>query len=116
MRALHPRGVGRFRNHAARAQVYFVPMKGDAPGAPVEVISGLPVSNHDHAVNGLAFAHDGQLLIQVGGFTNAGIPSAGLGYMPVRFMSRRLRGYGSRSSSPDQPATCRPPARVASFP
>lgn len=36
------------------------------------VISGLPVSNHDHGVNGLVFDNDGKLHIQVGGFTNAG--------------------------------------------
>lgn len=36
------------------------------------VISGLPVSNHDHGVNGLVFDNDGKLHIQVGGSTNAG--------------------------------------------
>lgn len=36
------------------------------------VITGLPVSNHDHGVNGLVFDHEGKLHIQVGGFTNAG--------------------------------------------
>lgn len=36
------------------------------------VITGLPVSNHDHGVNGLVFDDDGNLHIQVGGFTNAG--------------------------------------------
>lgn len=36
------------------------------------VITGLPVSNHDHGVNGLVFDDDGSLHIQVGGNTNAG--------------------------------------------
>ena len=36
------------------------------------IITGLPVSNYDHGVNGLVFDDDGALHIQVGGFTNAG--------------------------------------------
>ncbi|CDF33841.1 unnamed protein product [Chondrus crispus] len=36
------------------------------------VISGLPVSNHDHGINGLVFDDEGNLHIQVGGNTNAG--------------------------------------------
>lgn len=45
---------------------------------PVDVIRGLPVSRFDHATNGIVFAPDGQLYIQQGGNTNAGIPGAGL--------------------------------------
>jgi glucose/arabinose dehydrogenase len=41
-----------------------------------DIITGLPVSDHDHAVNGLEFDNDGNLLIQVGGNTNAGVPGA----------------------------------------
>ncbi|CDF35605.1 unnamed protein product, partial [Chondrus crispus] len=37
------------------------------------VISGLPVSNHDHSVNGVTFDHYGNLLVTVGGGTNAGV-------------------------------------------
>ncbi|KAI0564537.1 Soluble quinoprotein glucose/sorbosone dehydrogenase [Gracilaria domingensis] len=36
------------------------------------IITGLPVSNHDHGVNGLLFDDNGMLHIQVGGATNAG--------------------------------------------
>lgn len=36
-----------------------------------KIITGLPVSNHDHGVNSLMFK-DGDLFISVGGFTNAG--------------------------------------------
>jgi hypothetical protein len=36
------------------------------------IITGLPVSNHDHGVNKLLFTQDADLLIQVGSFTNAG--------------------------------------------
>jgi len=35
-------------------------------------ISGLPVSNHDHSVQGLEWTLAGELLIAVGGFTNQG--------------------------------------------
>jgi glucose/arabinose dehydrogenase len=40
----------------------------------VPVITGLPVSDHDHATNGLEFGDKGELYIQVGGNTNGGIP------------------------------------------
>jgi glucose/arabinose dehydrogenase len=40
----------------------------------VDVITNLPVSDHDHAVNGLEFGDHGELYIQVGGNTNAGVP------------------------------------------
>ncbi len=46
------------------------------------VITRLPVSNHDHGVNGLAFDNNGDLLIAVGSATNAGIPANGLGGLP----------------------------------
>lgn len=52
---------------------------------PVQtVISGLPVSNHDHTVNGLNFDHYGNLLISVGGTTNGGVSTKGdpLGGIP----------------------------------
>jgi IPT/TIG domain len=39
-----------------------------------EVISGLPVSHHDHGVNGMDFGDHGELYIMVGGNTNAGVP------------------------------------------
>ena len=37
-------------------------------------ITGLPVSDHDHGINGMEFGDQGELYIQVGGNTNAGIP------------------------------------------
>lgn len=43
------------------------------------LVSYLPVSNHDHAVNALLFTQDGDLLISVGGFTNMGLPGYKLG-------------------------------------
>lgn len=38
-----------------------------------DVVTGLPVSNHDHGVNNLVFDNHGNLYIQVGGSTNAGV-------------------------------------------
>ncbi len=43
------------------------------------LITGLPVSNHDHGVNGLQFDNNGDLYIAVGGNTNAGIPDCNIG-------------------------------------
>jgi glucose/arabinose dehydrogenase len=39
-----------------------------------DVVTGLPVSDHDHGINGLEFDHNGNLFINVGGNTNAGVP------------------------------------------
>lgn len=39
-----------------------------------DIITGLPVSDHDHAVNGLEFGDNGELYIQVAGSTNSGVP------------------------------------------
>eukprot|EP00172_Hildenbrandia_rubra_P000746 Plantae.Rhodophyta-Hildenbrandia_rubra.ctg1412.p2 GENE.Plantae.Rhodophyta-Hildenbrandia_rubra.ctg1412~~Plantae.Rhodophyta-Hildenbrandia_rubra.ctg1412.p2 ORF type:complete len:1364 (+),score=308.33 Plantae.Rhodophyta-Hildenbrandia_rubra.ctg1412:7341-11432(+) len=43
------------------------------------LVTGLPVSNHDHAINSMVFDNNGDLLVQVGGFTNQGIPGEKLG-------------------------------------
>lgn len=44
-----------------------------------DLITGLPVSNHDRAISSLLFLPSGELLIAVDGFTNGGIPSHKLG-------------------------------------
>lgn len=41
------------------------------------LISGLPVSTRDHSVSALVFHPDGNLLVSVGGSTNAGVPKMG---------------------------------------
>ncbi|EDX86073.1 Carbohydrate binding module (family 6) [Synechococcus sp. PCC 7335] len=46
------------------------------------LITGLPVSNHDHGVNGLEFDDQGDLLIAIGGNTNAGVPNDNIGGIP----------------------------------
>jgi glucose/arabinose dehydrogenase/uncharacterized protein involved in tolerance to divalent cations len=40
------------------------------------VVTGLPVSDHDHGINGMDFGSNGELYIQIGGNTNAGVPGA----------------------------------------
>ncbi|MEA5624985.1 malectin domain-containing carbohydrate-binding protein [Nostoc sp. UHCC 0251] len=46
------------------------------------LITGLPVSNHDHGINGMDFDSAGNLYISVGSNTNAGIPDTALGGIP----------------------------------
>ena len=46
------------------------------------LITGLPVSNHDHGINGMDFDAVGNLYISVGSNTNAGIPEAAIGGLP----------------------------------
>lgn len=38
------------------------------------VISGLPVSDHDHGINNIVYGDNGQLYMQAGSNTNGGIP------------------------------------------
>ncbi|MEL7331649.1 MAG: malectin domain-containing carbohydrate-binding protein, partial [Cyanobacteria bacterium J06560_2] len=54
-------------------------LEGPNFGTLTPLITGLPVSNHDHGVNGLEFDNDGNLYIAVGGNTNAGIVSEAIG-------------------------------------
>lgn len=49
---------------------------------PQSVLSGLPVSNRDHSVNGGDFLDDGTLLIACGGMTNQGYPGKLMGGLP----------------------------------
>jgi hypothetical protein len=44
------------------------------------VVSGLPVSDHDHGVNGIIFDNDDIMYVAVGGSTNAGLPGARFGF------------------------------------
>ncbi|OUL26907.1 hypothetical protein BV372_26140 [Nostoc sp. T09] len=46
------------------------------------LITGLPTSNHDHGVNGLTFDNKGDLYINIGGNTNAGVINANIGGIP----------------------------------
>lgn len=56
-------------------------------GCPIRgetIISGLPVSNHDHGTNHIAFNLDGSILISIGSFSNGGasVPGDGIGGVP----------------------------------
>lgn len=46
------------------------------------LITGLPVSNHDHGINGLAFDNQGDLYVAVGSNTNAGVTHPDIGGIP----------------------------------
>ena len=54
------------------------------------LITQLPVSNHDHGVNGLQFDNNGDLFIANGSDTNAGIPSVALGTQPESPLSAAI--------------------------
>ena len=49
---------------------------------PTPLITQLPVSNHDHGINGLQFDNNGDLLICSGGNTNAGVIHPNMGDLP----------------------------------
>ncbi|MDH3379795.1 MAG: IPT/TIG domain-containing protein, partial [Gammaproteobacteria bacterium] len=48
----------------------------------IPLIQNLPVSNHDHSVNGLTFDNNGDLYISEGGNTNAGVKHCNIGDLP----------------------------------
>ena len=54
------------------------------------LITNLPVSNADHAINGITFNNEGDLLIANGGNTNAGIPGTLLGTLPESPLSAAI--------------------------
>ncbi len=57
-------------------------LEGPHFDTPVPVITNLPTSNHDHGINGLEFDNRGDLLIAVGGNTNAGVTHPAIGDLP----------------------------------
>lgn len=52
-------------------------VNGQCLGISKEVITGLPVSNHDHSASGLGFDQDGMLRILSAGLTNMGTSDGG---------------------------------------
>lgn len=56
------------------------------------VVTGLPVSNHDHGPNAMEFMNNGDLLISVGGTTNAGVhfDGDGVGGIPESPLSAAI--------------------------
>jgi N-acetylneuraminic acid mutarotase/glucose/arabinose dehydrogenase len=72
-------------------------LEGPSFDNPVPLITGLPVSNHDHGINGMVFDHNGDLLIAVGGVTNAGIEYPTIGDIPESPLSGAiLKAYTSK--------------------
>lgn len=57
-------------------------ISGPGFGSIQPLINNLPVSNHDHGVNGLQFDNKGDLYIAIGGNTNAGVPACNMGGVP----------------------------------
>jgi glucose/arabinose dehydrogenase len=57
-------------------------LAGPSFDSPQPLVTGLPVSNHDHAINGIAFNDNGDLLISVGSMTNAGVKAPNSGDLP----------------------------------
>lgn len=91
-------GPGAVRLYVAHSQIYanggtcftgFSPYSGQVSvltgpnfDTVQPLITGLPVSNHDHAVNGMQFDNNGDLYICIGGNTNAGVEHCNLGALP----------------------------------
>ncbi|CDF34643.1 unnamed protein product [Chondrus crispus] len=63
------------------------------------LVTGLPVSNHDHALNKLQFLPNGKLLVGVGGFTNGGISVPGKKPVPGDANDDKLGGVASNPLS-----------------
>jgi N-acetylneuraminic acid mutarotase len=57
-------------------------LTGPLFASPSALVTGLPVSNHDHGINGIAFDDAGDLLISVGSMTNAGVAALNSGNLP----------------------------------
>lgn len=62
-----------------RVDVFRTNVGGNCLASVGALVTGLPVSNHDHGVNGLAFDYNGNLLVSNGGMTNAGYSEQGDG-------------------------------------
>ena len=60
---------------------------GDWGATKIDLVRGIPRSEENHSVNGVDFTPDGNLLVMVGGFANAGAPSQNLVYTPEYFLS-----------------------------
>lgn len=81
------------------------------------IVNNIPVGNSDHAVNELLFTDDGNLLVSVGGNTNAGLPIGKFGgdwdgYFGAAVISAHVsrRNYNGTIvySTPDNLRTAKP--------
>ena len=82
-------------------------LEGPNFDTPIPLVTGLPVSNHDHAINQIQFDNNGDLLISVGSMTNAGVLDAAHGGLPESPLSAAIvKAHTSRPAS-----TARSPTR-----
>jgi len=65
-------------------------LTGPAFDAPVPVITNLPQPNTGHAVNGLQFDHNGDLLVAMGSTSNAGVKYVTMGDLPESPLSAAI--------------------------
>jgi N-acetylneuraminic acid mutarotase len=65
-------------------------LTGPSFSTATPLVTGLPVSNHDHGINGMAFDAVGDLLVAVGGNTNAGIVHCNMGGLPESPLSAAI--------------------------
>jgi N-acetylneuraminic acid mutarotase/glucose/arabinose dehydrogenase len=66
-------------------------LQGPTFSSSQTLISGLPVSNHDHGINGLAFNDYGDMYIAIGGNTNAGVAgTCNIGAIPETPLSAAI--------------------------
>ncbi|PXF47087.1 Malectin-A [Gracilariopsis chorda] len=68
-------------------------------GSPQDVVTGLPVSNHDHGINKLQFLPTGELIVGIGGFTNGGVSIPGKKPVPGDAPDDLLGGVASNPLS-----------------
>ncbi|MCB0309966.1 MAG: IPT/TIG domain-containing protein [Bdellovibrionales bacterium] len=74
-------------------------LEGPSFNQLIPLISGLPVSNHDHGPNGIQFNDHGDLLLAVGGMTNAGVVSCEMGDLPESPLSGAVLRFPIRKSN-----------------
>ena len=65
-------------------------LEGPLFDTALPLITGLPVSNHDHSINGMEFDEAGDLYLAVGGNTNAGVIACPIGGIPESPLSASL--------------------------
>ena len=65
-------------------------LSGPAFDTVEPLITGLPVSNHDHGVNAIQFDDNGDLYVAVGGNTNAGVEHCNIGGLPESPLSAAI--------------------------
>jgi glucose/arabinose dehydrogenase len=74
-------------------------LEGPNFDTPIPLVTQLPTSNHDHAINGLVFDNNGDLLICVGSNTNAGVKHPNSGDLVESPLSAAI--VKARTSKPD---------------